>query len=225
MAEVIIPPTLRGAHRAGHAPRDAPFEGAAIEPAVGAAPVGAGAAERRAFPFLGRALPRLVGQRWYATVRRIDHQRGSRRGHPGAAIPPEIVVGARHIGDAAALAILVAARFLGAFFEGRDFLAREEFPALDIRRPLEWRNGLVRVGALQVGFPPGRARGSPVLRGRSRTGLWRRGCRLSGRGDRRQQGHHARCRECHAGEQHENRRGRRERRERRIVCDLCERRD
>src|SRR4030095_10838499 len=117
-----------------------------------------------ALRFFGAPVLRCVGQLRHAAIRWIDDERRSRRGHLGATVPPEVVVGTLDVGASPFVAPFVATLFLRALLESRHLLAREELPARDVRRPLERRDGPIRERALQIGFAPGRSR-----RG---SGLW-----------------------------------------------------
>ena len=183
LRDAVVVVVGRRAHRAGHAARDAPLERAAIEPAVGAAPGGAGAAKRRPLRLVGRALLRLGRQRGHAPSGGSTTSDVRRRRHLGAAIPPEVVVGALDVAAGALRATLVAALLLRALLERGHFLRGEELPAAHVRRPLERRDGAIRVGALQIGLAPRRPRRGPFLRGRARR---RRRRRLGEGGERSQ---------------------------------------
>src|SRR5687768_7103241 len=95
LRDAVVVVVRRRAHHPRHAARDAAFERAAVEPGIGAATAGgARATIGWTLSFVSSPLLRLFGQRRHATVGRIDDQRRAERRHLGAAIPPEVVVGA-----------------------------------------------------------------------------------------------------------------------------------
>src|SRR4030095_2620037 len=135
-------------------------------PAVGAASVRACAPKGRLPPLVGLALARLLGQRRYAAVRGINHQRCPQRRHLRAAIPPEVVVSALDVAARAAVPAFVAATASGRFFHGRHFLGGIELTAVDVGRSLEWRDRPIGERALKLGLAPRRLRGRVWLRRR-----------------------------------------------------------
>jgi hypothetical protein len=121
----------------------------------------------------GLAFLRLRRQRRDAAVGRIDDERGLRPEDLRAAVPPEIVVGARDVGvrAGAVTAVLVPA-LDGRALELGDFLGVGEGRLVAKRRgPLERRDGRVAPDALLIG---------PAVRVAGRCGF-----RLSGHGDPR----------------------------------------
>ena len=111
---------------------------------------------------------RLGRQRRKPAVGRIDDERRLPRGR-GAAIEPEVVVEPRRpvLADVHALGDLgprrrprekrrVAVEDLA--LEVRHLFRRQPLPPRQLRRALQRRDRLVRVGALQIGVAPGRAR-------------------------------------------------------------------
>ena len=166
LSDPVVVVVGRRTHRARHAASDAALEGAAIEPGVSSASIRAGTSKRRPLALIARALLCLFGQLRHATIRRIDHERGAWRRDLGATVPPEVVVGALDVAACPFRSPFIAGLFLRAFLERGHFLLREELAARHIRGSLERRDRSVRVGALQIGLAPGRARRGPVLRAR-----------------------------------------------------------
>ena len=134
----------------------------ALGGAAGDAALGHGAAGPTV-AVAGPARPGLPGggARRQAAVGRVDDER--RSGEGGAALPPEVVVGA---GVAGRGRTVVAADVGGV--DGRDLLVGVHGPARHALRALEGGGGRVRPQALQVGLAVGGARAPSSRPGRGR---------------------------------------------------------
>ena len=100
-------------------------------------------------------LLRLLGQRRYAAVRRINHQRGPRASSPSCRDPTRSRC--RHARRRRACPCCVLRRRsvpARRFLHRRHFLGGEELPAVDVGRTLERRDRPIGERALKIGLTP-----------------------------------------------------------------------